>query len=232
MHLTDRGSLLRALFRLCDADADDGNVTEHDDVTLEGVYLLLQQGVEDAQQFLMGAGLGSWWLDMSDVLTFAAEPDGRQWVALPDDFRRLAGDDATSALHDSAGIRWGQEIPAELQRRATFADAYFLAGRRLWVPRGASPPDDLVLDYYRRVGTLADDSPVDFPEEDLALIVAYAALHAREEHWYTGGQQGDQRIARNLESRKAPAFDRARRSLTPKKVKTPLATGDHWAYLS
>ena len=102
-----------------------------------------------------------------------------------------------------------------------------MANERLWLTRGASPPSDLVMDYHRRVDTLADGENADFPEEDRGLIVAYAAALAREEHWYTGGQLGDARIERNLRMRKTTASRRARRTSAPKKIETPIVF-DHW----
>lgn len=227
--LTDRASLKRELFRVMNTDAADGASTEHDDaaVVLEGLYMLLQQGAEDAQEWLIGAGLGSLWLSTSAVLTWTQETDGQYYTALPADFLRLYGDQETSGLRDAAGIRWGQEIPPEMQWRATYVDCYFISNQRLYLVQGASPKSDLVMDYYRRIGTLADGSTVDLPEQDRALIVAFAALHAREQAWYTGGPEGDAKLERNLRSRKQMAWRRGRRSRTTRQVQAGM-TSDHW----
>ena len=80
------------------------------------------------------------------------------------------------------------------------------------------------MDYIRRVPILEDDTPVDFPEEDRGLIVAFAAYHAREESWYTGGPQGDLKMDRNLQTRKRQAWRRARRTSAPRRVGLPRTT--------
>lgn len=228
MYLTDRDSLLRAMYRLLDTDAGDGALTEHDpeDSPLQGITLHLQQGAEDAQEYLIGAG-STWWHEASEPLTYSTASDGRQYVELPDDFRRLFGAQDRSALHDSTGRGWGIEITPDLKWRSPTLSAYYLERDRLWLTQGASPPTGLRMDYIRRVGDIVDGTPVDFPEEDRTLIVAYGAFHAREEHWYTGGQQGEMKLDRNLQVKKRQAFKRARRSSAPRKIGTPLVT-DHW----
>ena len=228
MYLTDRASLFRALFRLMDADATDGGVTEFDaaDVPQEGLLLALQQGAEDAQTFLLGQK-SSWWLKTSDALGFTQQSDGRYYTDLPDDFRRLFGDPGESALHYGAGERWGIEIHAREQWNAP-SNSYFLQGAQLWLTRRSAPPADLRMDYTHRLAEIVDGKEVDFPQEDRGLIVAYTAVHAREESWYTGGPLGDQRIERNLNTRKRLAARRARRTSTPLKVGTPRVS-DRWA---
>ena len=225
--LTDRASLLRSLFRLLDTDAEDGTMIEHDIVTLEGAYIALQQGLADAQSYLFSADGGSWWLAVSDALAFTQEDDGRQWATLPDGFRRMYSVPDRSALHTLVGAAWGTEITPDLQWSSSSSNSFFIANDRLWLTRGASPPSDLRMDYYRLAAKLADDSDADFPEEDRGLIVAYAADLAMEEHWFTGGPEGVARIQRNLQKRKTTASKRARRTSAPKKVGTPLVM-DHW----
>ena len=83
MYLTDRASMLRALFRLIDTDTGDGAVTEYDGPMHEGVLLLIQQGAEDAQSYMLGAG-STWWIETSAALAFTPEPDGRQYTELTD----------------------------------------------------------------------------------------------------------------------------------------------------
>ena len=229
MYLTDRQSLLRALFRLLDTDAGDGALIEHDPASapLEGITMHLQQGAEDAQEYLIGAG-STWWHETSEPLTFGRATDNRQWAELPTDFRRMFSSPDRSALYDTNGRAWGVEISPELSRRSPSLNAYWIAGNRLWLPRRATPPVGLVMDYIRRIGSINDNENVDFPEDDRTLIVAWAALHAREEHWYTGGQPGMMKIDRNLQVKKRQAFKRARRTSAPRKVGTPLAA-PHWA---
>lgn len=226
MYLTDRQSLLRAMYRLLDTDAQDGALTEFDETDGEGLSLHLQQGAEDAQSYMLGAG-SSWWNQTSEALDFDELDDGRRRVELPDDFRRLFALPKRSALHDGTGQRWGVEIDPELKWEGP-SNAYYIEGSYLWLVRRAAPPPNLVMDYIRRVPAIADGKDVDFPAEDRTLIVAFAALHAREEHWYTGGQAGDMKLERNLQVKRRQAFRRARRTSGPKRLATPVVQ-DHWA---
>ena len=69
--LTDRASLKRALYRLMDTDDNDDDLIEHDNTgeTLEGVYLMLQQGLESAQLYLIDKGMEEFWLTETSALT-------------------------------------------------------------------------------------------------------------------------------------------------------------------
>ena len=227
MYLTDRASLLRAVYRLMDTDLEAGDMTEHDPTgtPLEGILLQLQQGAEDAQEYMVSAG-SSWWLKTSGALNLTPQNDGRLAVDLPDDFRRLYGDGDRSALHDVNGIRWGVEIEPDLQWDGT-RNGYFVQGKQLRLVRDASPPAGLQMDYIRRIPAIVNDTDVDFPEEDRTLIVAFTALHAREESWYTGGPIGDRKIERNLGAKKSQAWRRARRTSKPRRAKTPRVA-PHW----
>lgn len=231
MYLTDRASLLRALYRLLDTDPQDIALTEHDPVEgeLEGLSLHLQQGAEDAQSYIVGAG-SSWWNQTSEALEFDVRDDGRRRAELPDGFRRLFALPDRSALHDGTGRRWGTEIEPQLKWESPATNGYYIEDRYLWLTRTATPPTGLVMDYIRRVAEIRDNTTVDFPEEDRTLIVAFAALHAREEFWYTGGVAGDAKLERNLQVKKRQAFRRARRSSGPKRIQTPVVA-DHWSLL-
>ena len=220
MRLTDRASLLRALFRLVDTDAGDGSLTEHDDEYLEGIYLHLQQGADDAQEFMMGAGL-TWWNTFSPRLEFTLDTDqNRRWTAVPEDFRRFLGQD-DSAMRTQFGGAWGVEITPDLKYQVG-RNVYYLEGNRVWLGRDATGYGDLRMQYIRRVKDLVDGEEVDFPPEDRTLIVGYAALHASHEHWYVGGQEGKISIDRNLQQKKRIAFKRARQTAAARKVQTPV----------
>ena len=232
--LTDRNSLKRALYRLVNTDDLDDAMLEHDATSLDGIYMALQEGVDDAQQYLVDSGLSDYWLTTSAALSFTgSEPD--RYVALPatdtagDDkrFWRLYGDRKWSALRKSNGTRWGIEIPAS--GRWTYrGNGDYLRNDRLYLARGASPPSDVVMDYLYRLPDLADSTTVDFPESDRQLIVAYAAVHTMENDWLAGGQEMEMKLQRNLDRRKQAAYRRARRSLQPKMATPSDMVGDHW----
>ena len=229
MRLTDRASLLRAVFRLLDTDQGDGSLTEHDpsDQLLEGIYLHIQQGADDAQEYMLSSG-STYWNTTSGPLTFD-DPDvnGFRSVALPGDFRQLQGDEDESALHTSTGASWGVEIPADMRWRAPVSNGYFIEQDKLFLTRRASGFNDLRMDYVRMIEELADGVTVDFPAEDRTLIVACAAEHACHEHWFVGGQEGMMKINMNLQTKKRAAFKRARRTGGPRKVRTPNVSGKY-----
>ena len=63
MALTDRDSLANAVYRLLNTDASDDDMIEHDDTSLEGLYLILQDGVDDAQAWVIDkCGRADFWL--------------------------------------------------------------------------------------------------------------------------------------------------------------------------
>ena len=229
MHLTDRASLLKSTFRLLDTDPQDPEMIEFDDEPLEGIYGHLQQGADDAQSHLISVGASDWWLERSSVLVFRTEPNGERSAPLPDDFRRLHAEDEFSPL-ESGDQGWGIEIPAATARRAQASNAFYLRRDRLWVTRQANVPNNLTMNYVRRMPVLADGTDVDFPEADRGLIVAYAALAASAEHWFTGGMEGRKRIMENLQARKRTARTRARRTSQPQKVRTPVVM-PHYALI-
>lgn len=237
MALTDRASLLRALFRLLDVDSSDPALTEHDDSesTLEGAYLLLEEGVDDAQDYLIQQGRASRW---SKTVAFPDyDDDGSGWSTatgrdaeyrtLPDDFLRLAGDEEASALHYSDGRAWGRLIDFYDRDRAG-GNIYWIEGDdQLWIADDADPPTDLQLDYIYRVPALADSTTVDFPAEDRPLIVAYAASHATAEAWVPNRSDVARRVERNLARRKRRAWKRARRSRQPNQMRRRRTIGTH-----
>ena len=238
-YLTDRASLKRALYRLVNADDADDDLIEHDDSTLEGVYLSLQQGAEAAQLYLVDAGVGDTWLTTtSSALSFTGS-DPNRYYDLPDGagadaaFLRIYGDQDLTGLRRSDGERWGRLISAEIRWR-TRGNYYYTRGSasegkaRLYLSRGAAPPSDLFLDYIYRLPALADSTTVDFPEPDRPLIVAFAAVHAMEESWLPGGPEMESKLMRNLDRRKHDAWRRARRSRQPKQAQPAVMVGDHW----
>ena len=83
----------------------------------------------------------------------------------------------------------------------------------------------LVGDYYARHATLADSTTVDFSEEDRDLIVAFAAERATYETWFSGGQVGQQTIARKLDFEKKQAWSRARYTNEPKRTRPRRMVG-------
>ena len=229
--LTDRQSILRAFFRLVDSDATDGQLVEHDASTLEGVYALLREACDAAQEDVIGAGFGEFWLKRSTALSFAGTDaaDGGRYADLPSDFWRAAGDGDDSALVTAKGRGWGREILPELRNRASGSFYYFRDGK-LWITKGANlPSEDLFLEYYRRVATLADTVDADFPAPFRGLIPAHAAVEAVAEGWYEGDQIEEGRLEKLLERRKDRMFSRVRPSEKTRQIRPKAMTRNtHW----
>lgn len=130
MALTDLASLQRELYRLTNTDSADDAMTEHDNTALEGVNQLLQDGADDAQLFLLDAGVGEqfWVKETPDALIFRGS-DPNKYASLPADFMRLGGDEWHSALYkaDTTQDRWGRLIGLEQKLRRTGKYYYLTA---------------------------------------------------------------------------------------------------------
>jgi len=103
-------------------------MTEQDATTLEGVDQLLSDAVDEAQMFLMDAGLGELWLTQTGELSFVGQ-DPNKFAILPADFIRLGGDEFNSALYknDRQQDRWGRLIGSDQRLRRT-GKYYYLTG--------------------------------------------------------------------------------------------------------
>tara|TARA_Y100000310_G_scaffold273098_1_gene288387 strand:- start:2325 stop:3041 length:717 start_codon:yes stop_codon:yes gene_type:complete len=234
--LTNRALLLDEFFRLVNADITDDDMIEHDPSDGDGAYQLLQAGCWDAQLYLIDCGVGSRWAKTTSALTFTGtDPD--KYVALPADFLRLESDHRRSGLRTTAGISWGREIPFR-NRFDHFGNCFYMRGNeatsgsegelRLYVVRGSAPLTGMVADYFYKHATLADATTVDFPEEDRQLIVAFAALRASFQSWFSGGMEGRQLLQQNLDFMKQQAWRRSRFSRQPKMVQPHAMVGDRW----
>lgn len=233
--LTDLASLRREFFRLVDSDSTDEAMTEHDLTSNEGIDMLLGEGADDAQNFLLSCGLDSLWLTESSVLTFTGS-DPNMLSLLPTDFLRLGGDEFNSALfrNDNVRTRWGRLINAQdrLRRRGAY---YYVLGSPTSVGRyeirlcpGAGAPSNLKAEYIRARAALVEATTVDFPVEYRPLIVAFAATRATTMPWYTGGQLEISLIDRLMTHEKKEAWRRSRTSRQPKQGTPSPMVGDHW----
>jgi hypothetical protein len=226
--LTDRASLERAFYRLLNTDQTDDALTEHDPAGYprEAVYQALQQGVYDAQDWLIRSGLKDRWLETASLSSWTADGDF-QYEDLPTDFLRLQGDERTSALRDSSG-HWGRLIGSEYRYRV-LGNYYWLQNERIYVAEAATiPTAGLSLDYHFRHPQLADATTVDFPVEDRPLIVACAAVGAMEESWLAGGPEMEAKLDRNLTRRQNAALRRVRRTGQQTLFQPTPTMGTHW----
>lgn len=228
--LANRAELRAAFYRLTATSASDGALTEHDVSAGDNVNGLILAGMRDAQLFLLSAGGQPRWKTTSTTLSFSGTEaaDGGRYTDLPADFLRLFGDDQNSALRTPDGDRWGRLIPIEL-RNARMSDLYWIENDRLWIARGANPPNNLVADYVYRVPELTDDvTAPDFPLDDRPLIVAYAAARFVEHPTYPGRDDLRARVLNYLRELERHAATRARRTREPRRMKSRRSTGSHW----
>jgi hypothetical protein len=226
--LGSRAALRRAFFRLTGTAEDDDALTEHDAAPLEAVHQHLQHGLWRAQRHMIGAGLGHRWRKVWKLTAADAVRDGDTYsVALPEDFLRLAATERESGIV-SGGRAWGRLLAAEGAAGVRGGDVFYLAGDRLHLT-SAVPYAGLDVTYhYRHPLLVAEDTPIDFPEEDRPLIVAFAADGAKHEAWLPGGSEMLQKIALNLRDRMQEAARNARQTREPAKLRPPAIVGAHW----
>jgi len=229
--LTDRASILRAYFRLVNADSTDEDMIEHDDSTLEGAYEALAVGQERAQLYLIRVGRGDRWLTTSSALTFSgADPDKR--AALPSDFLRLDSDpdQRRSGLRRSTGLSWGREIGIDDRNRVTGGSHYYLREDSdgltyIYLVRSAVAASNLVADYYKQATTLADSTDADMPAPYRPLIPALAAEYAMMQSWFAGDMEQKQAITASVAATKRYAFSRSRLTRRARQVQSSRHIG-------
>jgi len=229
--LTDRASILREFFRLVNADASDDDMIEHDSGTLEGAYEALDVGQSRAQLFLIDIGQGSTWLKTGSALTVTGtDPD--RYASLPSDFLRLDSDpdQHRSGLTRSNGSGWGVEIDAG-QRQHAWGNFYWVewsgpnGEARVRFPKGAAVPATVRPEYFYKLGTLADSTTVEMRDDDRNLIPAYAADYAKDQAWFSGGNDEMAAIDRNLKGCQREAYRRGRLTRRTRKYQTTQARG-------
>ena len=230
--LTNQASFQRAFYRLTDTDSTDEALIEQDTSgDLEAVNQFLQHGVNDAQEYLMRAGLSSRWISQATAITSwsgADSTDGGRYKALETDFFRLAGDaePGFSALREIDGNQWGRLINARDRFRVN-GDRYYLLNEQLWLCRNANPPASVIYDYHHRIATL-DSSTIDFPVDDRELIVAYAGKRAMADSWLPGGQEMEAKIEAKLRFCEQQAWKRSRRDRRQRRLRPQRTVGTHY----
>lgn len=227
--LEDRAALRRAFYRATGSSASDEELIEHDAEDLEAVHQLLQYALWDAQEYLLSVGDPNRWVKSATLTGWTSEADGRRYLSLPSDFLRLAGDERLGALRDGDGREWGSLVQADMRLRAGDPSSYWIENERIYVGALASFPTTLTIYYHFRHAVLeADDTAIDFPEEDRRLVVLFAAEQASSEPWFTGDNDVKQGIRVALAEAKQKAARRARRTREPRKLRPPPGVGTHW----
>jgi hypothetical protein len=234
--LTDQSSVRRAVYRLTNLSDDDSAMIEHDQSSLEGINLAVEDGLRDSQEWLLRAHYPDHWLVVGTPVTVqGSDTDAAgRYVELEDDFLRLFGDENASAFYvpTRAGLAtnrfWGRQLNGPREGRQFRGDGYWVEGDRIRLTRSARPLNGLVYDYIRQTTPPADGTPIDFPDYERSLVAAFAAVHAMENNFLPAGPEMETKIDRNLTRRKSQAWKRARRTTGPRKIRPPVPSSARW----
>lgn len=233
MSYTDQASVRRGVYRLANLSDNDAAMVEHDTATLEGINLMVEEGLNDAQEWMLRAAYPDPWLVVgTSVVVSGADTDAAgRYMDLEDDFLRLVGDENATAFYvpGNPARYWGRQLEGPREGRHVRGDGYWVEGSRVRFTRNARIKSNLVYDYIRMADTPADGTVIDFPVIDRGLVVAFAARHAMENNFLPAGQEMEVKILRNLSFRKTQAWKRARRTTSARKVRRPtISAATHW----
>lgn len=233
MLYTDQKSIRRGVYRLTNLDDDDAAMIEHDASSLEGINIMVHEGLNDAQEWMLRAAYPDPWLVVgTDVVVSGSDSDaGGRYMDLESDFLRLFGDENATAFYvpGNPPRYWGRQLPGPREGRHIRGDGYWVEGDRVRFTRNAKIKNNLVYDYIKKPDEPADGTNIDFPEIDRGLVVAFAARHAMENNFLPAGPEMETKIARNLQFRKTQAWKRARRTTAARKLQKPnVSSATHW----
>lgn len=233
MAYTDRTSIRRGVYRLTNLADNDAAMVEHDNASLEGINLMVEEGLNDAQEWLLRAAYPDPWLVVgTDVVVAGDDADAAgRYMELEDDFLRLFGDENATAFYvpGRTARYWGRQLNGPREGRQIRGDGYWVEGDRVRFTRNAKIKSNLVYDYIRKATAPADGVNIDFPEIERGLVVAFAARHAMENNFLPAGQEMEVKIDRNLKFHKSQAWKRARRTTSARKIRRPAASSaTHW----
>lgn len=234
MELSSVAMVLEAWYRLVGTTPDDAALTELGEAADEIGYIALTRGSRAAQRWMLKMGYGGW-RKRSAALAFSGtdDADGGKYATLPSDFLRTvgrnrasAGQDRQSALRQANGNLWGVEID-ETQDHYK-GGYYYIRGQQLWLARTAQPPSTLYLDYHYKHPAWTALVTIDFPADNLPLVVAEAANVAKEENWFPLDNDGKQSIARALTMAREDARDLVRQTKSPRRMQKAPRYGGNW----
>lgn len=227
MELDTPAKVVMAFYRLCGTVSDDGALREQGEALDDVAYTFLTRGCRNAQRFLLKMGWQGW-RKRSSALAFSGTDasTGGCYATLPSDFLRACGNAKESALVETNGDPWGQEVSSSDSK--VKGNGYYLLGEELWLTRGAAPPTTLFLTYHYVHPLWSSSATIDFPVDAMPLVVAEAANVAKEEAWLPGGQDMEQKIERALMRAREEARDFARPTKQARTFRRPLRIGNHW----
>lgn len=200
--ITARPDLRRHFYRLLGIMPQDRSLDGFDSEPQESVNYFIQQGLWNAQGWLITNGRAPLWRKRWDLssATWTTDSYGVDSTDLPSDFFRLDGDRYHPALWDGGSDRpWGQET--SYQHGETVRGNFFwVQNDKLWTAREAQRPNTLYASYFYRHPEIDDSTTIDFPQELRPLIAAEAAYLAMMESWMPiDDQETRSRIWNNLQ---------------------------------
>lgn len=210
------------LHRLLGTSSTDQALIEHDNATLENIYLALTHGCWAAQRYMISSGMSDRWRKRSTAVTSwsgSDATDGGRYTSLPTDFLRLSGNrKSRSALRTADGNPWGREVSAD--EDTARGNVYYTKNDQLWLGRGAAPPTTVYIDFhFRHPEFTSAIAAFDFPVDARGLIVAEAAGILVLESWVSGGGEMVQAVERNLDKWRKIARDISRRTREPRRMR-------------
>jgi hypothetical protein len=227
-----RAVFLAAFYRLVGTVSTNDSLAENSEAADEVADLCLTNGIRRAQRFMLDSTYYGW-VKRSAAITWSGTDatTGGRYVAVASDFLKLAGDEHRSSIVEANGDPWGFEVTVE--DRTAKGDGYYIkeveGEERIYLLRTARPPTTAYYEYhYQHEEFSADllDADIKFPADARGLSVAYAAEHGKAERWFP--RASDKEIEKAVNTWESIARGVARRSRTPRKMKTRPKVGNHY----
>ncbi len=213
-----------AWYRLVGTVPEDAALQELSEGENDVAYIYLTSGCHDAQSYMLDQGyLG--WCQRSGALTWTGTDatTGGKYASLPTDYLRADGNRDRSALVEAGGDRWGSQIDQEDE--IAKGNYFYFKGDNIWLARSASPPTTVYLKYHYQHPEWVSDVTIDFPLSSRSLMVAYAADLAKNENWFTGGNEEISRILAAVRSAETKARKYARQTKQPRRFRKQRTFG-------
>jgi hypothetical protein len=211
-----RAVFLAAFYRLVGTVSTNDSLAENSEAADEVADLCLTNGIRRAQRFMLDSTYYGW-VKRSAAITWSGTDatTGGRYVAVASDFLKLAGDEHRSSIVEANG------------------DGYYIkeveGEERIYLLRTANPPSTAYYEYHHQHEEFSSElvaADIKFPADARGLVVAYAAEHGKAERWFP--RASDKEIEKAVNTWESIARGVARRSRTPRKMKTRPKVGNHY----
>lgn len=229
--IEDLADLRRSFSRLLGISVDD-DFSAYDSEEQETIHHYLQQGLWNAQYWLLTHTPYRGWLTSASLTLSSEDARGERTADLPSDFLRLDGTRRRSGLRYADGTRWGVLVGPEDFRKA-WGNYYTIENDQIVVSKGATITGTLEIDYHFYHPELTEAGvTLNFPKLDRHLIPAEAAVLAMNDGWVPFESDSEREaIVTALAHRRQVAGSRARRDKQPAMVRIPGSSwGPRWLW--